>query len=312
MIYTFVADHYQYLACPWIIALLVETLLWLVRTATSRVLPTDRPIRLRRLIQWSLAAPQSLRVPRCFRSAWPVSTRTRWRSGRLTPNTVRIPLRSTFRLPSRSWRCSRAITRVPSKTCKNPSAATPTICGGYYRLGLYYQDSNQPAEAASFFAKAVLIHPDILGTHHLLARDLDQSVTFPGADAPPYVPISPGADFLHAQTLQKQGLIDQAIAGYLADLRLHPGHAESYRFLGDCYWLKNNLPAAIDNYYKSIHLFPRYAEAWFDLGLALCASGEETEGMAALLTAREIDPDLLTKNPGLVPAISATLPSAAR
>jgi Flp pilus assembly protein TadD len=54
----------------------------------------------------------------------------------------------------------------------------------------------------------------------------------------------------------------------------------------------NHLPEAVTEFREALRLKPRYAEAHYNLALALQQEGNETESRAELAKAYEIEPEL--------------------
>jgi tetratricopeptide (TPR) repeat protein len=91
---------------------------------------------------------------------------------------------------------------------------------------------------------------------------------------------------------QRQGKQDEAIASWRAAIRLKPDDAQAHYNLGLALGASGDLKGAIAAYRAAIRLRPDYADAHWFLGLDLAASGDLPGAIAEYRTAIRLKPDL--------------------
>lgn len=315
MLYTFVADHYQYLACISIIVLAVETLLWVLRTASANV-PTDTAskddgaARFFNLTTGLLGGGLILSLGILTRGVSDLYTSSEalWRS-----NVIANP--AAFA----AWNnLATAIVNRPANTMdevqenraealdvlQHSIAAAPQDWRAYHTAGMIYLDENNPDKAAEFLNKGEsLMPPFVRNGRANFFLDQARLGTSTGGGAPLRADIPDAAyspSYLLGRNFEDHEQWDRAIASFTDDLRQNPGNAEAYFHLGNCYVGKSDFAAAIVNYTAAIDKRPTYAEAYFNRGLCRRALKQEQEGIADLLKARELDPMVLRHVPALL------------
>ena len=73
-----------------------------------------------------------------------------------------------------------------------------------------------------------------------------------------------------------QGKLDEAVAEYRAAIRLKPDYAEAHYNLGIALTDQGKLDEAVAEYRAAIRLQPDYAEAHYNLGIALGTRASST------------------------------------
>ncbi len=317
MLYTFVADHYQYLACIGIIVLGVETLLWILRAASAAV-PTDLSdkregtARFYRLTTGLLGGGVILSLGMLARGVSDLYTSSEalWRF-----NTYVNPAAYAAWNNLASAILSRPVV-TPSDNHQNhvealdvlqhSIAAEPGDWRAYHTAGMIYLDENDVEQAAKFLNKGESLMPPFVrnGRANFF---MDQS--HPGGESVAAAAMlradsteavySP--DYLLAN-FEDHEQWDRAIGAFTADLQQNPSNAEACFHIGNCFVGKTDYAAAITWYTKAIDNRPNYAEAYFNRGICRRAMKQEQQGIADLLKARELDPMVIVHVPALLQA----------
>ena len=98
------------------------------------------------------------------------------------------------------------------------------------------------------------------------------------------------AHFCLGQSYQRAGDDDRALAEYLAALALGPAEVV-HNNLAVIYMRRAQWPEAESELRGEIAVNPRYARAYFNLGIVLRREGRSAEGCASETTALELQPD---------------------
>jgi len=127
---------------------------------------------------------------------------------------------------------------------------------------------------------------------------------------PGYAEVHSNLGFALAQI---PGRMPEAIAEYQAALRIKPGLAETHNYLGVALALTTGqLPEAIAEYQAALRIDPNYTEAHYNLGSALAQTDRLPEAIAELQAALRMNPNYAEahNNLGGVLAQTGRLPEA--
>ncbi|HUU85807.1 MAG TPA: tetratricopeptide repeat protein [Phycisphaerae bacterium] len=103
-------------------------------------------------------------------------------------------------------------------------------------------------------------------------------------------PELPAAHNAMGIALAGKGLIDQAIQHYQRALQLNPDHAEAHNNLAVALAMRNRLDEALSHFREAVRLKPDFAEAVGGLGLALATRGDVSGAIAQWRQALRIQP----------------------
>ena len=131
-----------------------------------------------------------------------------------------------------------------------------------YNLGLALARAGKPAEAIQHYERAIQLKPDDAAAYDGLGN-----------------------------VLAGQGKLSEAIQHYERALQLKPDNASAYSNLGSVLILQGNLPEAIQRYQQAIQLKPESADFWYNLGLALARQGKRSEAIQHYQRAIQLKPD---------------------
>jgi protein O-mannosyl-transferase len=154
--------------------------------------------------------------------------------------------------------------------CKKVIAIDPTYAGVYVVMAKFYLAQGNPNAAEQIVRQALVVEPKYPMAHYMLAR-----------------------------ALQQQGRLDDAAGEYFAALALNPDNAEAHFHLADTLVQLRQGQAAIEHYRASLEIDPDNAPAWTTLGNLMLASGQPVAAADCFRRALAIDPQLKPAQDGL-------------
>jgi tetratricopeptide (TPR) repeat protein len=314
MRYTFVADHYQYLASLFVIAPLAAALTIAGRRLGSMAPAAALPmLALLAVLTWRhatvLAGPETLW--RDVIAKDPRGTMARvnlgmWLYGegraeeavaalqdalRLEPNdaevhgNVGIVLASLGRRDAAREHLERAL------------ALSPESAQAHSNLGNLLAAEGRLDEAVAHYLAAVRIDHDYADALNNLANVLVQQGKTDEAIARYEAALAADPSYLAAHhnlatVLTRVGRNAEAIAHYRAALALDPSHADAHRGLGAQLAARGQLDEAITELAAAARLRPGLANAHYEHGAALAAAGRLDEAIAAYGRAIALTPNV--------------------
>jgi tetratricopeptide (TPR) repeat protein len=144
-----------------------------------------------------------------------------------------------------------------------------------YNLGLVLQKLNRPEEAVTMLTAVLAAKPDYRGAHTALG-----------------------------DALQSLGRVDEAIAEYNEALRLEPRDAETHHNLASALGRRGRMDEAVTHYLAALEINPRSARASTNLGLALLRMGRVDESVKRLSDAVSFDPTFMAAHYNLALALT--------
>jgi len=166
----------------------------------------------------------------------------------------------------------------------------------HYNLGRLLAEKGELSAAVIHYEKALAINPADAEAHNNLGATLFQSGRIDDA-IPHYqkaLEIQPNyavASCNLANALLSKGDTDGAIGYYLAGLALLPNQADAQYNLATALLRKGRTDEAIVHYKKTLELRPEIADAHVNLGSALLAKGRVQEAIAQYKNALGIAPE---------------------
>jgi protein O-mannosyl-transferase len=142
-------------------------------------------------------------------------------------------------------------------------------------LGLVLQKLGRPEEAVAAIRAALAAKPDQRGAHAALG-----------------------------QSLQSLGRVDEAIVEYNEALRVEPRDAETHNNLGSALGTRGRMDDATAQYLAALEINPRSARASTNLGLALLRMGRVDEALKRLNDAVSFDPGFVAAHYNLAEALA--------
>jgi protein O-mannosyl-transferase len=162
-------------------------------------------------------------------------------------------------------------------------------------LGLALASRGRIDEALGQYRKALELQPEYAEAHNnlgfLLAGRgrIDEAI----AHYRRALEIDPGLAGAHynlAEALMARGQTDEAVAHLWMALALRPQYAEAHNSLGVILAERGNVDEARDQFLKAVELKPQYADARNNLGIVLVRSGRLEEAIAHFRKALEANP----------------------
>ena len=281
--YSFVADHFQYLACIGPIALAVGTVAmfrkqtgpWgppLATIAVVVVLTILGVVTWRQV--WAYRDPEILwrdtlaKNPSCW----------------IAYNNLGNMLFRAGKFPNAIWHYERAL------------QVKPDFAEGHNNLGVVMARGGRLEDAISHYEEALRIKPDYFDAHYNLGNALLRAGRVKDAvvhyeSTLRIRPGSAGAHYNLGNALLQAGRLEPAIGHYEQALRIKPDYAEAHSNLGNALLQAGKAQDAIEHYEQTLRIKPDFTEALNNLGLALASQGKLDEAIARLEAALRLNPD---------------------
>jgi protein O-mannosyl-transferase len=183
------------------------------------------------------------------------------------------------------------VTLYTSTLTKNPGCWM-----AHYNLGIALNDRGKTDEAIAHYQQAIELRPGYAEAHYNLARllaqkgQLDDAVTH-YEKALEIDPADAEARNNLGVTLFGSGRVDEAITHYQEALKIRPDYAEAICNLAHALLSKGDLDSTIARYSACLALSPNQAEAQYDLASALLRKGRTDEAIAHYKKVLELRPD---------------------
>jgi tetratricopeptide (TPR) repeat protein len=161
------------------------------------------------------------------------------------------------------------------------------------------------------FLEALQINPGFAPAHYGLGQvyarmerpdDAERELRAAIASAPQY----PEANYRLGIILEGRGDIDAAIKHYRTAVTYKPDFPEARFNLGNALIRKRALNEAMHNLMEAVRVKPDYAEAWTSLGGAQLAAGHREEAAASFRRALHLNPNIIPAQRGLEAALPQT------
>jgi tetratricopeptide (TPR) repeat protein len=279
--YTFVADHYQYVACIGLLALAAAALdQWLGRFG--------RPAKTF-ILTCLLALLGVLTWRQCRNYA---DSETLWRAT-LANNPASIIARnnlSSALLDKRRWDESMALSReVLAGDANDPVAQC--------NLGFALLEKGRAEEAIPHFQRAIAAEPNAPNAYYHLGRACLQLRRYEAAMTNFQTTIRLQPDSAEAYcnlgyALFQTGQAPAAISNYDRSLALEPDYALAHNDLGSILLQLGDTNQARLHFERAVKDMPGYAEAHYNLGGLLLAAGQLDEALSQYEKVAQLNPRL--------------------
>ena len=184
-----------------------------------------------------------------------------------------------------------AIAHAKEALTINPNSAEP-----YNNLGAAFHKQGKIDDAIANFLKSLQIEPDYADAlNNLGAALLAQGMT--GKAIGYFVKaLHLKGEYAEAHSnlgaaMQRQGKIDDAIAHYREAIRIKPAYVDAHNNLGTALKEQGDIDNAIVHYTEAIRLNPDYIDAHNNLGVALQEQGSINAAIDHFLTVLRINPN---------------------
>ena len=278
MRYSFVADHFQYLASIGLICAMVAAGTTVIRTRSLRMVAAAVVVAALALLTWRQG--QIYRSPETLWRDTLAKNPGCW----MAQNNLSAVLTEKGELRESIWHCEQTL-RL------NPNCAEP-----HNSLGLALARQGKPEDAIGQFEQALQIKPDYAEPHGNLGDVLAQLGRVPEAIAhyEKALRLRPDLAVAHCNlgnVLMQVNRVSEAVAHYEQALRIDPDYAAAHVNLGAALAKLGKTDDAIRHYKEALRIKPGYAEAHVNLGNALLTQGKAQDAMAHYEEALRINPD---------------------
>jgi tetratricopeptide (TPR) repeat protein len=172
----------------------------------------------------------------------------------------------------------------------------PDLAEAHNDLGAALRSEGRADESMSQFQQALRLNPDYPEAHYNLALALDDKGQSAEAISQCLQAIQRKPDYFEALNkagtiLDRVGRFDDAILQYREAIRLRPEDAEAHYNLGGSLLRKGRSNEALGEWREAIRLNPNYAEAHSNLALLFAGIGRRDEATTEYQTAIRLRPD---------------------
>ncbi len=172
----------------------------------------------------------------------------------------------------------------------------PDYVDAHYSLGVVLEKQGRIEEAMDHYLQALRIKPNYLRAHYNIGLSLSKQGRLEEAIDyylqalrinPEYV----DAHYNLANVLSKQGRAKEAIDHYRQTLQIDPDYAEAHNNLGLTLDTQGRIEEAMDHYLQALRIRPDYVKANYNLGLAFFRIGNIEGAISYFRKVLQIDPD---------------------
>jgi protein O-mannosyl-transferase len=174
-------------------------------------------------------------------------------------------------------------------------AKNPGCWMAHYNLGIALHDHGETDQAITHYRQAIELRPGYAEAHYNLGRLLAEKGEFNDAinHYEATLAINPADTEAHnniGATLFQAGRVDDAIAHYQEALAVRPDYAEASCNLADALLSKGDMDGAITHYRTCVAVLPNHTDAQYNLASALLRKGRFDEAIIHYEKALELLP----------------------
>lgn len=191
---------------------------------------------------------------------------------------------------------------------QNAVALRPDFAEAHRNLGDILLRKGQVDEALLQFEKAVTLRPDIAKAHRnlgdaLLGKGRMDEAIVQFEEALKLDPAENKARYDLGIALLQKGQLDDALLQFQQEAALRPDFAETQNNLGYCLFQKGRLEEAVTHLRKALEIRPDYAEAHYNLGNALLQKGQADEAIVQFQKMLALQPGIAVAHNSLGKAL---------
>ena len=302
--YTFVADHYQYVASLGPVALVAAGI------STALDLFGKRTPLLKPVVCGGLVVVLGVLTWR--QSRMYADQETLWRTTIAKNPDSEIAHNNFSAVLVGKGRLDEAIAHAQRALELQPHGADDALA--HINLGNALAKKGRVDEAIAHYQKALEIQSDSadahnnLGTAFLRTGQTDDAIAH-FQKALELRPNHPNAHYNLGNALLGQGQVEAAMAHLQKTVELRPDDADAHNNLGWCLLQNGQVNRSIGHFQRALAIRPGFAEAHNNLGFVLLRKGQVREATAHYQTALRLQPDNARTLSGLAWAL-ATCPDA--
>ena len=281
--FSFVADHFQYLAAIGPITVASAGIVWLAVFFKWRSHWLELVLWVGLLLALGTLSWRQARIYRSIETLWTDTLQKNSNCG-MAHNHLGITLFGAGQVDEAAVHFQKAI-----EIDSNDDMA-------HNNLGKVFLQTGRAAEAIAQFQKAIEIHSDSLEAHYNLGNALLQAGRVDEAIAQyqKAIEINPNDAEAHnnlGNVFLQMGRVDEAMAHYQRAVEINPNSVEAHYNLGNAFFQMGRVDEAMAHYQRAVEIAPNDAEAHSNLGNALLQMGRVDEAMAHYQRAIEINPN---------------------
>jgi len=300
-IFSYVADHFQYLACMGVIALGAAAC---HRWQRGQASDTDAPRRQRGQVS-EIDVPRHIN----FRDLTPYFVVCllgilTWRQSRMYRDVV-VFYRTTIERNPAAWMAHHNLGATLAEAGLLPEAAAeyqaslrikPDNALAEYNLGTALYGMGRTQEALEHFGQALLLQPEYVKAHYAMGNALARSGHLAEAAehyraALRFDPSYAAAHRDLGNALIGLGRLEEAIGQLQQALAIEPGDSRARDSLGGALIQTGRLEEAIGQFQGALAANPKDAEAHYDLGIALAQTNRLGDAIIQFQEAVALKPD---------------------
>lgn len=184
----------------------------------------------------------------------------------------------------------------------------PDDADAHYNLGVALEKQGRLKEAMAHFAEAVRLRPDYADAHYSMAVVLARQNKFKEAISHYSNALRVNPTYAQAHNnlgvaLFSLGKLNKAIEHYRTALKLVPNFGKAHNNLGNALIQKGKLDEAIAHYSRALEIRAHYPEAHNNLGVALARQGKIDAAIVQFEKALQLKPDYAQARANLVLAL---------
>jgi tetratricopeptide (TPR) repeat protein len=181
----------------------------------------------------------------------------------------------------------------------------PDDADAHYNLGVALEKQGRLEEALAHFYETVRLRPDYANAHYSMAVILARQSKFEEAISYYSKALRVNPNYAEAHnnlgvTLFSLGMLDKAIEHYRAALTLDPNFGKAHNNLGNALIQKGKLDEAIDHYFRALEITAHYPEAHNNLGVALVRQGKIDAAIVQFEKALQLKPEYAQARANLI------------
>jgi tetratricopeptide (TPR) repeat protein len=171
----------------------------------------------------------------------------------------------------------------------------PDDADAHYNLGVALEKQGRLEEAMAHFSAAGRLRPDYADAHYSVAAILARQNKFEEAISYYYKALRVNPNYAEAHNnlgvaLFSLGELDKAIEHYRTALKLNPNFGKAHNNLGNALIQKGKLNEAIAHYSRALEIRPNYPEAHNNLGVVLARQGKIDAAIVQFEKALQLKP----------------------
>jgi tetratricopeptide (TPR) repeat protein len=281
--YSYVADHFQYLACLGLISLAATTGATIGQRAGQRGRDWATLAAVIALLILGVSTWRQARIYQNMETLW-ADTLTKNPQCWMAHNNLGLALASSGRVTEATEHYEQALRLKPDSA------------EAHNNLGLALVSLGRMQEAIGHYEQALRINPSFTEAHNDLGVALKDQGNVPEAMAHYEEALRLNPDYPEAHNnlgvvLKDQGKLTEAMTHYEQALRIKPDYADAHNNLGVALARLGRMQEAAGHWEQALRIKPEDAQVHYNLGVALAQLGRTQEAIGQYQQALRIKPN---------------------